>query len=204
MRRFILRENIRRFEAMLEAEADPSRRETLSRFLSEARHELSRLEQIWLWTCPGGGVPDEIGMAVESALDAIIERADAQFGSVQLWNDNTQALHLLAHRNFAAPLAEQFAFVRVGAGTVYEAALAKRAAVIVEDVESDVQFKSVLSWTRPCGVRAIHTSPIFGNGGRFVGAFSTFYSTARILDAAQKNCFSTSADYLSELLQKIH
>lgn len=203
MRRFILRENIQRFEALLKNDASPSDRETLHKLLAEAKRELAWLEKIWLKTCPGESVSSEVGAAIECALDAIIERADAQFGAVHLWDDHTKTLHLLAHRNFDAHWAERFGLVRNGAGTVWDAAPTARSEIIIDDVEGDLRYASDLSWTRACGIRAIHTTPIFDGGSRLLGAFSIFYDRPRPIDAPQRRRNGHHAAYLGGLLQNI-
>lgn len=202
MRRFILRENIKHFHELLKNEQDPVSQDLLIKMLAEAQHELSRLESIWLWTCPKGAVPFEVGAAVEAALDAIIERSKADFGSVQLWNDDTQGLHLIAHRNFDTALAEQFALIRDGVGTTCEAAMISRAEVIIEDVEKEPGLEALLSWTRPAGIRAIHTTPIFDRHGKFIGVFSTQYCAPRSLAPAQRRRNGDHAEYLGAILER--
>jgi hypothetical protein len=61
MRRYLVKENVKHFERLLQNEADEGKRALVDRMLSDARHELSRLEGIWSWTCPHVRVPAEVG-----------------------------------------------------------------------------------------------------------------------------------------------
>jgi GAF domain-containing protein len=117
-----------------------------------------------------------LGTAAEHLLDRIVEAQGADFGSLQLWDDGTRSLRLIAHCNFDQRSAEQFAIVREGDGTVCELAQASQAPVFIEDIEKAEMSASLHDWTRAIGICAIHTTPLFSRSRRFIGAFSTHYA----------------------------
>ena len=203
MRRFIARQNIRHFERLLGSERDGRKRETLERLLSDARYELAGLESIWSWTCPHIGIPDEAGVEAEKLLDLIARAHQADFASLQLWDDASRGLCLVAHRNFDRRSAEQFAIVRDGDGTVCEAARALEAPVIIDDIEEAEAFVPLREWTRSLGIRAIHTTPVFDRSGNFVGVFSTHYALPRPLGRNENEMNAMHANRFGQLLAEL-
>lgn len=111
MRRFILRENIRRFEEQLKLHGDPDQRAYLRSAIDAARGELSDLEHIWLKTCPEIGLPLSRGEDCQDLLDHAVAAHRAAFGSLQIRKENRGHLSLVAQTNFDASFAERFAVV---------------------------------------------------------------------------------------------
>ena len=198
MRRFIVKQNIQRFEHLLDGEVDGPKRAQLEALLSEARRESKALEGVWSWTCPHLGISDVVGGAAEMLLDEVIKAHGANFASLQVWDEADRGLYLVAH-HFDQRSAEQFAVVRDGDGTVCEAAQAAQAPVIIDDIEDADTFASLRKWTRAVGIRAIHTTPLFGRAGDFVGAFSTHYASPRVLTSRENEMNATYASRFSGL-----
>lgn len=199
MRRFIVKENVTRFQKLLALETNEGARNVLRRLLDEAQRELAALEGIWSWTCPDLAIPDAVGIAAESWLAKVVAIHRADFGRLQLWDDATRSLRLIAHCNFDRASTERFAVVKDGAGSVCEAAQAAQAPVLVEDVEKSEQFASLRDWTRAIGIRAIQTTPVFSHAGKFIGAFSTHYASPHSFTGAEREISALSADRFSHL-----
>ncbi|NRP87461.1 hypothetical protein GFPCMMHI_03381 [Ensifer adhaerens] len=64
MRRFIVRQNIERFERLLSEGLDDHERSMFEQLLAQARNELYWLENIWSQTCPHLGISDSVGANV--------------------------------------------------------------------------------------------------------------------------------------------
>jgi hypothetical protein len=157
MRRFIVKQNIGRFEQLLGSEQDTSRRSQIEELLAKARRELSSLERIWLWTYPALVIPDAIGLAAERLLDKIVKDHQANFGSLQIWGEATNSLRLIAHSNFDRASVERFAAMRNGDGTACEVVHTSLSPVIVEDLEKAEEFASLREWTRGIGIQSIRS-----------------------------------------------
>lgn len=203
MRRFILRENVKHFRYLLGIETDGARRSLLAGMLADAEYELSRHEGIWRWTCPQAEVPSAIGAAVEFALDSVVEKSKADFGSAQLWDEGTRRLRLIAQTNFDATVAERFALARDGAGAAPRVASARHAEVIVEDVATQPQLAALFARAGVTNIRAIHTTPLFNGRGGFVGAFSTHYSCPRPLTPVQRQIYADCTEQLERLFERL-
>jgi hypothetical protein len=176
MRRFVVRQNIERFEHLLRSECDDRARRQLEVLLAEARAELRYLEHLWWWTCPELAIPDGLGAEAEHLLDEVVAAHRADFASLQVWDDASRSLRLIGHRNFDRSSVDQFAVVRPGCGSVCEAACITRARVVIEDMETANDFAALREWTAAIGISAIQTTPMFDRQDRLLGAFSTHFT----------------------------
>jgi GAF domain-containing protein len=199
LRRFIVQQNVERFRRLLGSNVDSRTRAQLERLLAEAQREFAELHGIWSWTCPHLGVHNLLGVAAENLLDKIVDAHGAEFGSLQVWDEGTRSLRLIAHCNFDRRSAQQFAIVRDGDGTVCEVARVSRAPVFVEDIEKEEMFASLRGWTRAIGIRAIQTTPVFRRSGIFIGAFSTHYASPQTFTSVQKEMNTVYADRIGYL-----
>jgi hypothetical protein len=200
VQRFIVRQNIQRFERQLKDAPDEATRRRLEGQIAEGRAELGYLDRIWTWTCPHLNIPDHLGAAAETLLDQVFKAHRANFGSLQVWDDSTSTLRLLGHRNFDRASAERFASVADGAGSVCEAARVTARRVLVEDVETADAFTALREWTRTLGIRAIQTTPVFNPEGAFVGAFSTHFAAPHVFTPRENGASALCAQKLGVLL----
>lgn len=203
MRKFIIRRNIELFERILRSDVSHAKRTQIEQLLTEARYELSRLEGIWSWTCPHLRIPNSVGAEAELLLNRIVTAQQANFASLQLWDDAEHRLCLIAHHNFDRASVEQFASVSDGDGSVCDAAQARRAAVVVEDVEKDEAFASLRGWTRSIGIRSIQTTPVFDRSGMLIGAFSTHFTRPRSFSSDDIQINSVDSNQFSRLFADV-
>jgi GAF domain-containing protein len=179
MHRFVLRQCISHFKQALDRELDETTRATVQDLLLKAERELVAAESIWSWTCPELNISSELGRLAEKCLDAAVATHGADFGSLQIWDEGTQSLCMIAQKNFGRSFVEQFARVHAGQVTTCEAARASRCPVLIEDVETDPEFVPLRGVVKPVGVRAIQTTPVFSSSGLLVGMISTYFRKPR-------------------------
>jgi len=115
----------------------------------------------------------ELPAALEEALTATIEIQQADFGNVQLYNPESNALEIVAQRGFN-PQLECFAKV------AYSSPLCghpqqSRSRVVIEDVEIDQQFAPHRHIASAAGFRALQSTPLFSRGGEVLGVISTYF-----------------------------
>ena len=202
MDRFVLRENLRRYRAMLDGAADPATRRRLQALIAEIEREHLFRDHIWTWTCPHIAVPEVLGDAAERLLDRIVLAEGADLGSLQLWDEAAGALRLLAHHGFDRDSALRFAVVHDGTGSACEAAHARRQRVVIEDTETAEGLEATIEWSATVGVRAIQSTPVIREG-RFLGVFSTYFRAPRHFGDPAEAVSAWHARQVAELLVQI-
>ncbi|NKK70987.1 hypothetical protein GFM13_11485 [Rhizobium leguminosarum bv. viciae] len=162
MRRFVVRHNIDRFESQLASATDPQDRLFLQSLIDDARHEFAGLEQLWRISCPNLGISSGLGKEGEEILDHAVQTYQADFGTLQIWNDISSSLCLIAQTNFDNALIECFPETREGDDTVCASALKSKSMVSVSDLEVSDLFSSLAPWARTVGIRSVVASPVVG------------------------------------------
>lgn len=175
MRRFILRQNIRSFLAQLASATQTEQQQYLERMVNEARQELAGLEQLWRISFPDLNIGSNVGDDCELLLDHIVQVAQADYGSLQLWDGKRRCLALIAQTNFDGDLVKRFSEVREGDGSVCAEALRLRTRVTLGDVEDDIEFSGIHAWARKAGIRTIVSRSVLDEGGQCSGVFSLHY-----------------------------
>lgn len=101
-------------------------------------------------------------------------------GNIQLLDETTGALKIVASRGFDTPFIEFFNSVRDDAARC-GAVMSGRTRVIVEDVTTSTVFVGTRAQDvlREAGVRAVQSTPLVGRSGELVGMLSTHYRAAR-------------------------
>ncbi len=111
---------------------------------------------------------------LEELLTETIEIQDADFGNVQLYNPQLQALEIAAQRGFNAEFLEYFAAVD-HASAACGRAMQSRSRTIIEDVQTDPLFAPHRHIALSAGFRAVQSTPLFGQGGEILGMISTHF-----------------------------
>ena len=111
---------------------------------------------------------------LEEILDATIALLNADFGNVQLYNPQTKALEIVAHRGFRRDFLDYFNSVHEGTGSC-GAALKRGKRVIVEDVLTEPGFAPHLKIVAAAGYRAVQSTPLFSRSGEPLGVISTHF-----------------------------
>jgi GAF domain-containing protein len=115
----------------------------------------------------------EFGALLEEVLDATIALLRADFGNVQLYDDTTASLHIVAHRGFGPDFLQHFARVD-DATTAWGRALNRRKALIIEDMLRDAGFAP--HWTiAASGFRSVGATPLFSQSGEPLGRISAHF-----------------------------
>jgi len=116
----------------------------------------------------------DLDLLLEEVLNATIELQNADFGNVQLYNPQTQALEIVAQRGFQPDFLDYFRSVRDD-GAACGRALRRRERVIIEDVQTDPEFEPHRQMAASAGFRAMQSTPLFSRTGEPLGVFSTHF-----------------------------
>jgi len=116
----------------------------------------------------------ELQPLLEEVLDATIALQNADFGNIQLFNPETQALEIIAQRGFQQDFLKHFRNVR-DVGAACGRAMELRERIIIEDVETDSDFAPHREIAASAGFRSVQATPLFSRSGEFLGVLSTHF-----------------------------
>ena len=119
---------------------------------------------------------------LEQIVDAAIAISGADFGNIQLWDENS-GLKIAAQRGFPQWYLDHWNQVAAGNGSC-GTALAAGQRVIVPDVEKSPIFAGTpgLEIQRRAGVRAVQSTPVVSRSGAPLGMFSTHFKVPHMPD----------------------
>jgi PAS domain S-box-containing protein len=115
-----------------------------------------------------------LGELLEEILEATIALQHADFGNVQLYNRQTQALEIVAQRGFGPEFLNYLRAVPEGLGSC-GLALQRRQRVIIEDTETNPAFAPCRAAAASAGYRAVQSTPMFSRDGKPLGMLSTHF-----------------------------
>ncbi|HWW50438.1 MAG TPA: PAS domain S-box protein, partial [Verrucomicrobiae bacterium] len=111
---------------------------------------------------------------LEEVLNATIALQSADFGNLQLYNERTQALEIVAQRGFGQDFLNHFSAVNES-GAACGRALKRAERVIIEDVLTDPDFAPHRAIAASAGFRAVQSTPLFSRSGEPLGIVSTHF-----------------------------
>ena len=115
-----------------------------------------------------------LGELLEEILEATIALQRADFGNVQLYNRQTEALEIVAQRGFGPEFLDYFRAVPPGMGAC-GLTLWRRQRVIIEDTEADPAYALFRAAAAAAGYRAVQSTPMFSRDGGPLGVLSTHF-----------------------------
>ncbi len=112
-------------------------------------------------------------------LDAAMKLMSADFGSIQLYHRDRDALEMLAWKNLDPRSAQHWQWVASKALGARGKSLMKGKRLVIPDVELYKEFAGTdtLDHLRACGIRAVQTTPLVSVTGDVIGMVSTHWRT---------------------------
>ena len=141
------------------------------------RADWERLQQVSTRLISGGNVTE----LYNEILDAAVYVARADFGSMQILDEESGDLHMLNTSRNDDQFRNYFKIVTRNDSATSAEALKSMKRVIVPDVESSPIFKNDikrLEELRELGIRAVQATPLISRAGRIMGMISTGWSRA--------------------------
>lgn len=113
----------------------------------------------------------------EQLLETAIALMQSDFASIQLYDQQTEQLILLASKNFHPKSQKFWQTVFAGSGSTCGEALRSGSRIMVADVEESHFMKGTedLNSYRISGIRAVQSTPLISRDGKFVGMISTHW-----------------------------
>jgi PAS domain S-box-containing protein len=170
--------------------------------LSVAHAALARLFE--LSVMPGG--TEAMPELLQMVLDTAIEVTDADMGNLQLYDDATASLRIVAERGFSPPFLEHFGTVRGGHGACGEAVRSRQQTIVENVAESPLFDGASQRVLEAAEVRSVQSTPLTSRDGRILGVISTHWRKRQRPDPEQLRTLEIvarqAADSLAHLRQE--
>jgi PAS domain S-box-containing protein len=128
---------------------------------------------IRVWRAPG------IREGLDEMLGVLVETLGADMGNIQLLDARHNVLQLVAQRGLNREFLEFFRAVPVEESTVCGRVLSGGKPVVIEDVETDVDFAPFRSVARAAGIRTIVALPLINRRETRLGVMTAHFRTLR-------------------------
>ena len=134
------------------------------------------------------------------------QHLESRYASAQLYDPEFERLHLVAHREFAAYLIDQFGDIPITSGTMCARAARLQTPILVPDVTADSDWAPFLSFSERAGFDSVLSVPLLSKTGEVIGVTSChFVGCARPsqneLKFAQVSC-AFASDAIGELRRR--
>jgi PAS domain S-box-containing protein len=142
--------------------------------------------------------------ALHTMLDAAILITESDKGTVQLYDEESGALKIVAHRGFDDSFLEFFKSVGPDEAGACGAALARAERVLVADVATSpvLARDDVRKVLIDAGVRAVQSTPLLSTSGTPLGMLSTHYREPRRLDEPECRLLDVLARQAADYLER--
>lgn len=201
MWRAILEDNIRHFRELLAAKRPEHNADTLRRLLAEAEAELEQLERAS--THERARSDAILRVFAETAIDDAMRLNQAQFGNLQIFDETSGSLIILAQRNFRNPFLNHFAIVKPGDGSACGRASVDSNRLVIEDIALDPAFESHLRVAIEAGFRAVQSTPLRDGSGRLLGVLSTHFSNPRCFSVDEHAMMDRHSAFVATTLARL-
>jgi PAS domain S-box-containing protein len=118
---------------------------------------------------------DDLRTALDDVLQNAIQTSRADFGNIQLYNQDKGALEIIVHRGFRQDFLDYFRTVRVDEGSACAQAMKSGERILIEDVQLDPSYERHRGIAAAAGYRAVQSTPLKSAAGKIVGMLSTHF-----------------------------
>ncbi|MFB6201818.1 MAG: GAF domain-containing protein [Halorhabdus sp.] len=148
--------------------------------------------------------PDDGDVVYDAALDTAVDMLDADFGSLQRLDPETNELELLTNRGFDEAAEEAWARVSVDDASTCGKALQTEEYVLVPDVEASEFMAGTadLETYRQTGIRAVQTTPLVSRDGNVLGMLSTHWAEPHEPSERDRHLLDVLARQAADLMEQ--
>ena len=117
----------------------------------------------------------ELAPQLKYMLDATMELQNADFGSLQLYDQVTQTLEMISTRGFDTSFVEQTRTIPMDQAFASARAILRRERVAIFDVELDEGYVALRPLAAQAGYRAVQTTPLIDRNDQPLGVLATYF-----------------------------
>jgi GAF domain-containing protein len=120
-------------------------------------------------------IPIESRQQILELLASTIRKDNADKATLQVFDEPTESLHLIASEGFEPEFLDHFLIVKAFSGAACGRAIGVGNPVIISDVFLDAAFEPHLPIIKSAGYRSVKAIPIFGQAYKKMGVISTHF-----------------------------
>jgi PAS domain S-box-containing protein len=143
---------------------------------------------------------------VRTALDDLLENAiltcEADFGNVQLYNPQINALEIAAQRGLRQDFLDHFRTVRVDEGSACAQAMRNGEPCIIEDVQLDLAFEPHRSIAAAADFRGVHSTPLRDRNSNVIGMLSIHFRQPHRSSEREQRLLDLYARHAADLIER--
>ena len=138
---------------------------------------------------------------LQEVLEATMVLQNADFGNIQIYNPETQALEIVAHSGFQRDFLDYLTTVQ-DIGETCSRAMQLRQRVVIEDVEKDFEYAPHRAASAAAGFRALQSTPLFSRSREFLGILSTYFRQPHHLSNHDLRLTDVYVGHANEILER--
>jgi GAF domain-containing protein len=147
--------------------------------------------------------PSEI-MIMDQLAEWNRQHLDARYASAQIYNPRTKCLRVVAQREFAPCLLDQFTDMPIAtSGTMCARAARVHAPILVPDVTEDEEWTPYLSFSEAAGFDGVLSVPLLSKAGDLLGVTSCHFGSRAKPTAKELNFVRVSCDFASDAIAEL-
>lgn len=147
--------------------------------------------------------PNEI-MIMDQLAEWNRQHLDARYASAQIYNPGSRSLRVVAQREFAPSLLDQFDDMPIAtSGTMCARAARLQAAILVPDVTADEEWTPYLSFSEAAGFCGVLSIPLLSKAGDLLGVTSCHFGSRATPTARELNFVRVSCDFASDAIAEL-
>lgn len=118
---------------------------------------------------------NKVSQPLGAILDAIIELTGANFGCIQIYDEGSKTLRLVADRVLQKQFLHHIEAVDTSSDSITTTALVRRERIVAEDIEKVAELATSLDEARAAGYKAVIAAPLCATSGKLVGILSVHF-----------------------------
>jgi PAS domain S-box-containing protein len=146
---------------------------------------------------------DNLTTALQDVLENAIVTVGADFGNIQLYNAQIDALEIVAQKGFQQDFLDYFRSVRMDDGWACAQAMQRGERTIIEDVELDPAFERHRRIAAAAGYRAVQSTPLKTHDGTILGMLSTHFRAPHRVSDRDHRLLDLYARHAADLIERL-
>jgi signal transduction histidine kinase/ActR/RegA family two-component response regulator len=147
---------------------------------------------------------DNLSIALEDLLENAIATSRADFGNLQLYNPQIEALEIVAQRGFRQDFLDYFRTVRLDEGSACAQAMQSGERIIIEDVNLDPAYEPHRRVAAGAGYRAVQSTPLKNRSGKVIGMLSVHFRQLHRPSDRDQRLLDLHARLAADLIERGH